>query len=167
MVKSSLTWAQKPANFSSGTRFEVAQALVNTIAAVNCSSSSNNSSRKRLSEMIFLDPFCGSGTLCVAAKQLGFGNVIGSDAKEHLIEKSRRNARWFFSAASGAQAVPLEASSSSPFPQFQQANAFIQPRLHTTQVKQSSFQTCRLVVTSILSHLHTRRNHLQQRHIYS
>ena len=125
VVKSSLTWAQKPANFSSGTRFEVARALVNTIAAVNCSSSSNNSSRKRLSEMIFLDPFCGSGTLCVAAKQLGFGNVIGSDAKEHLIEKSRRNARWFFSAASGAQAVPSEASSSSPFPQFQQANAFI------------------------------------------
>ena len=44
-----------------------------------------------------------------------------------MIEKSQRNARWFFGAASGAQAVPSEqaSSSGSPFPRFQQANAFI------------------------------------------
>ena len=123
VVKSSLAWAQKPANYSSGTRFEVARALVNTVAATLASPKSST----KLSEITFLDPFCGSGTLCVAAKQLGFGNVIGSDATGHLIEKSQRNARWFFSAASGAQAVPSEqaSSSGSPFPRFQQANAFI------------------------------------------
>ena len=121
VVKSSLAWAQKPANYSSGTRFEVARALVNTIAA-----SVMSSKESKLSEMTFLDPFCGSGTLCVAAKQLGFGNVIGSDATGHLIEKSQRNARWFFGAASGAQAVPSEEDApGSPFPRFQQANAFI------------------------------------------
>ena len=123
VVKSSLAWAQKPANYSSGTRFEVARALVNTVAATLASPKSST----KLSEITFLDPFCGSGTLCVAAKQLGFGNVIGSDATGHLIEKSQRNARWFFGAASGAQAVPSEqaSSSGSPFPRFQQANAFI------------------------------------------
>jgi hypothetical protein len=123
VVKSSLAWAQKPANYSSGTRFEVARALVNTVAATLASPKSST----KLSENTFLDPFCGSGTLCVAAKQLGFGNVIGSDATGHLIEKSQRNARWFFGAASGAQAVPSEqaSSSGSPFPRFQQANAFI------------------------------------------
>ncbi|CAL6372255.1 unnamed protein product [Bathycoccus prasinos] len=123
VVKSSLAWAQKPANHSSGTRFEVARALVNTVAATLASPKSST----KLSEITFLDPFCGSGTLCVAAKQLGFGNVIGSDATGHLIEKSQRNARWFFGAASGAQAVPSEqaSSSGSPFPRFQQANAFI------------------------------------------
>jgi hypothetical protein len=121
VVKSSLAWAQKPANYSSGTRFEVARALVNTVAA-----SVVSSKESKLSEMTFLDPFCGSGTLCVAAKQLGFGNVIGSDATGHLIEKSQRNARWFFGAASGAQAVPSEEDApGSPFPRFQQANAFI------------------------------------------
>ncbi|CAL6375850.1 unnamed protein product [Bathycoccus prasinos] len=123
VVKSSLAWAQKPANYSSGTRFEVARALVNTVAATLASPKSST----KLSEITFLDPFCGSGTLCVAAKQLGFGIVIGSDATGHLIEKSQRNARWFFGAASGAQAVPSEqaSSSGSPFPRFQQANAFI------------------------------------------
>ena len=123
VVKSSLAWAQKPANYSSGTRFEVARALVNTVAATLASPKSST----KLSEITFLDPFCGSGTLCVAAKQLGFGNVIGSDATGHLIEKSQRNVRWFFGAASGAQAVPSEqaSSSGSPFPRFQQANAFI------------------------------------------
>ena len=123
VVKSSLAWAQKPANYSSGARFEVARALVNTVAATLASPKSST----KLSEITFLDPFCGSGTLCVAAKQLGFGNVIGSDATGHLIEKSQRNARWFFDTASGAQAVPSEqaSSSGSPFPRFQQANAFI------------------------------------------
>ncbi|CAL6380428.1 unnamed protein product [Bathycoccus prasinos] len=83
VVKSSLAWAQKPANYSSGTRFEVARALVNTVAATLASPKSST----KLSEITFLDPFCGSGHAAVPSEQAS--------------------------------------SSGSPFPRFQQANAFI------------------------------------------
>ena len=150
VVKSSLAWAQKPANYSSGTRFEVARALVNTVAATLASPKSST----KLSEITFLDPFCGSGTLCVAAKQLGFGNVIGSDATGHLIEKSQEIRVGFL--------VPLPARRrylrSRPRPRevlsrdFNKRTRLSEPRLHPTRVKQSSSRTFRLVVTLILSH---------------
>jgi SAM-dependent methyltransferase len=102
-------WSEKPENYCGGTRFEVARSLMNTVVA---STITNSKTR-------FFDPFCGSGTLCVAAKQINRfgGGVFGSDAKINLIEKSQRNARWFFAQTNDNTCGAL--------PLFEQKNAFL------------------------------------------
>lgn len=43
---------------------------------------------------IFLDPFCGSGTILSEALSLGFTNVIGADIFERAVIESKKNVTW-------------------------------------------------------------------------
>ncbi len=45
-----------------------------------------------------LDPFCGSGTVLMEARQLGY-SVIGSDVSAQAVEDTRQNLAWFCSNA--------------------------------------------------------------------
>lgn len=43
-----------------------------------------------------LDPFCGSGTILMEAKLLGFEHLIGSDVSEQAIANTKKNFTWLF-----------------------------------------------------------------------
>jgi tRNA G10 N-methylase Trm11 len=44
---------------------------------------------------IFLDPFCGSGTILLMAAELEFQKIIGSDISEKAILDSQENLKWY------------------------------------------------------------------------
>lgn len=45
-------------------------------------------------KIVFLDPFCGSGTILMEVALLGIKNIIGSDISERAIEDTERNMGW-------------------------------------------------------------------------
>ncbi|MEI7741681.1 MAG: DNA methyltransferase [bacterium] len=45
-------------------------------------------------ESVFLDPFCGEGTVLMEAALLGVKNIIGADIDAHAIEDTRKNLEW-------------------------------------------------------------------------
>ncbi|MBT4120533.1 MAG: methyltransferase domain-containing protein [Candidatus Magasanikbacteria bacterium] len=47
-----------------------------------------------LSDVVLLDPFCGSGTVLTEALDLGFKNIIGSDISEKAITDTDENIKW-------------------------------------------------------------------------
>ncbi len=47
-------------------------------------------------ESVFLDPFCGSGTIIQEAIMLGFRNIIASDISEKAVLSAKKNIDWLF-----------------------------------------------------------------------
>ena len=43
---------------------------------------------------IFLDPFCGSGTILMEAYLMGFKNIVGSDISDRAVLDSQKNMDW-------------------------------------------------------------------------
>jgi tRNA G10 N-methylase Trm11 len=52
------------------------------------------SNDKKFYDKLFLDPFCGSGTILMEAYLMGFKNIIGSDLSEKAINDSQKNMEW-------------------------------------------------------------------------
>lgn len=48
-------------------------------------------------EGVFMDPFCGSGTVLQEAIILGYKNIVGSDISQNAISYTNRNLEWLFS----------------------------------------------------------------------
>ncbi|MDA2921811.1 methyltransferase domain-containing protein [Patescibacteria group bacterium AH-259-L07] len=46
------------------------------------------------SASVFLDPFCGSGTILQQAILMGYENVIGVDVDEHAVSRTQKNLEW-------------------------------------------------------------------------
>ena len=44
---------------------------------------------------VFLDPFCGSGTILLMAAELEFQKIIGSDISEKAVQDSQENIKWY------------------------------------------------------------------------
>jgi len=47
-------------------------------------------------EAVFLDPFCGGGTILQELILLGYKNIVGSDKEEKTIENCKVNLEWLF-----------------------------------------------------------------------
>ena len=47
-------------------------------------------------EDLFLDPFCGSGTILQELILLGYKNLMGSDLEKKAVEETRANLDWLF-----------------------------------------------------------------------
>jgi len=47
-------------------------------------------------EDLFLDPFCGSGTILQELILLGYKNLVGSDLEKKAVEETRINLDWLF-----------------------------------------------------------------------
>jgi tRNA G10 N-methylase Trm11 len=47
-------------------------------------------------EKVFLDPFCGSGTMLQEMVVLGYQNIVGTDSSKKSIEDSQTNLNWLF-----------------------------------------------------------------------
>lgn len=52
------------------------------------------SNDKKFYDKLFLDPFCGSGTVLMEAYLIGFKNIIGSDLSEKAVNDSQKNMEW-------------------------------------------------------------------------
>jgi len=52
------------------------------------------SNDKKFYDKLFLDPFCGSGTIIMEAYLMGFKNIIGSDLSDKAVNDSQKNMEW-------------------------------------------------------------------------
>jgi tRNA G10 N-methylase Trm11 len=59
-------------------------------------------------DKIFLDPFCGSGTILMEALLSGFEQVIGSDVSAKAISDTQKNVEWLNGEFLTEQEIPLE-----------------------------------------------------------
>ncbi len=49
---------------------------------------------KKYYDRLFLDPFCGSGTILMEAYLIGFKNIVGSDISDRAVIDSQKNMDW-------------------------------------------------------------------------
>ncbi len=47
-------------------------------------------------DQVFLDPFCGSGTILQELVMLGYKNLVGTDSSEKSVKDTETNLNWFF-----------------------------------------------------------------------
>jgi 23S rRNA G2445 N2-methylase RlmL len=81
-------WKKRPYSFSAALSLDMADAVVNILVAMAIQDSSHN---KSLSEFVFCDPCCGSGTTLYSALQQRLGTVYGFDINPVAIAGATKN----------------------------------------------------------------------------
>jgi tRNA G10 N-methylase Trm11 len=65
-----------------------------SISFLNQQDSIGRSAPSRMTNIVILDPFCGSGTILSEAILMGYKNLIGSDNSDKAIADTQTNLKW-------------------------------------------------------------------------